>query len=277
MIKTKKHSNTRTDRHSSRPEGIPSVNFTAIAQALIVADYASFSRAAKALGVNQAAVSRRVRALEDNLGVSLFERSPSGVRVTAAGRRFFERTRPAFEQIDSAMQSAAMAGRGGEGVIRIAFATPISDFLADLLKDFSLAHPAVKFEFREGPTRKQIAGIMDRSLDLAFLTGPLKSCDFDSEPLSTSRIFVAMHEKHFLSVGKEIDWTYLQGERFIFGRDDGDGELRRLIQNRFDGIHPRPEVEFHEITSRQVLPFVALGWGLILVSEATVDVSAIQA
>ena len=50
------------------------IDLVSVTQALLVAEHLSFSRAAQVLGVRQSAVSRRVRALEDKLGVSLFER-----------------------------------------------------------------------------------------------------------------------------------------------------------------------------------------------------------
>ena len=58
------------------------VNLTSIEWMLSVADHQSIRGAARALGVRQSAVSRRVSKLEDALGVSLFERSPRGVRMT---------------------------------------------------------------------------------------------------------------------------------------------------------------------------------------------------
>ena len=87
------------------------IDLVSVTQALLVAEHLSFSRAAHVLGVRQSAVSRRVRALEDKLGVSLFERDSTGVRLTEAGRRFLERTRPALSEIDHAMKAAASAGR----------------------------------------------------------------------------------------------------------------------------------------------------------------------
>ena len=95
------------------------IDLVSVTHALSVAEHLSFSRAAQNLGVQQSAVSRRVRALEDKLGVSLFERDSTGVRITEAGRRFLDRTRPALAEIDHAMKAAASAGRGAEGVIRI--------------------------------------------------------------------------------------------------------------------------------------------------------------
>jgi hypothetical protein len=91
------------------------IDLVSVTQALLVAEHLSFSRAAQVLGVQQSAVSRRVRALEDKLGVSLFERDSTRVRLTEAGRRFLERTRPALAEIDHAMKAAASAGRGAEG------------------------------------------------------------------------------------------------------------------------------------------------------------------
>ena len=70
------------------------IDLVSVRQALLVAEHLSFSRAAQVVGVQQSAVSRRVRALEDQLGVSLFERDFTGVRLTEAGRRFLEEDTP---------------------------------------------------------------------------------------------------------------------------------------------------------------------------------------
>ena len=56
----------------------------ALIQALAVAEYLSFSRAAKSLGVSQSSVSARIKALEEDLGILLFERNTRGVRLTEA-------------------------------------------------------------------------------------------------------------------------------------------------------------------------------------------------
>src|SRR5580658_5952459 len=90
-----------------------------VSHALAVANHLSFRRAAKALGIWQSALSRGVRALEDELGVSLFERHRTGVRVTHAGTRFFEQARDALEQLDHASRIAGAAGQGGTGQLSI--------------------------------------------------------------------------------------------------------------------------------------------------------------
>jgi DNA-binding transcriptional LysR family regulator len=95
------------------------VELVSISQALLVAEHLSFSRAAQVLGIQQSVVSRRMRALEDKLGISLIERDASGVRLTEAGRRFLDRSRSALAEIDPAVKAAANAGCGADGAIRI--------------------------------------------------------------------------------------------------------------------------------------------------------------
>ncbi len=80
-----------------------------------MAEHLSFSRAAQVLGIQQSAVSRRVRALEDKLGVSLFERDASGIRLTEAGRRFLDRSRSALAEMSViAVIGDKKSGRRGQ-------------------------------------------------------------------------------------------------------------------------------------------------------------------
>ena len=76
------------------------INALSVAWALLVHEHQSLRGAAKAIGVGHAALIRRIGELEDVLGVSLFERSPTGVRVTNAGARFFQRAGDALDQLD---------------------------------------------------------------------------------------------------------------------------------------------------------------------------------
>ena len=131
----------------------PAIDIVSIAQGLLVAECLSFRRAAKVLGVRQSTVSRRVRSLEDRLGVSLFERYHGGVRVTAAGTRFLERARHALLHLDHAVKSAAAAGRGENGVLRIGiFSSMGAGFLRELIREYSARHPDVVIQISEGAT-----------------------------------------------------------------------------------------------------------------------------
>ncbi len=86
---------------------------------LAVAEYLSFHRVANALGVSQSSVSARIKALEEDLGILLFERNTRGVRLTEAGRLFVERVSAGVEHLDHAVKSAGMAALGACGRLRM--------------------------------------------------------------------------------------------------------------------------------------------------------------
>lgn len=94
--------------------------------AVAAAHYGSFRRAAEALGVKQSSLSRRVRQMEDRLGVAVFERSSSGVRLTTAGTEILRASRHLVDGLDHMMASAKAAGRGEVGRLAIGFYTSLS-------------------------------------------------------------------------------------------------------------------------------------------------------
>jgi DNA-binding transcriptional LysR family regulator len=77
--------------------------------ALAVARHGSIPSAARELSLNVSAVSRRLQAFDEGLGVSLFERRPSGVKLTEAGAEFL----PWSERLLDAMKAAARRARDG--------------------------------------------------------------------------------------------------------------------------------------------------------------------
>ncbi|MBD8908660.1 hypothetical protein MZTS_18510 [Methylorubrum zatmanii] len=95
---------------------------TALIQVLAVAEHLSFHRAARVLGVSQSSVSSRVKALEDELGIVLFDRNTRGVRVIAAGRRFLDQVHEALGILDHAVKMARTQARGEEGELSITVA-----------------------------------------------------------------------------------------------------------------------------------------------------------
>lgn len=98
-----------------QPRGVTSQlrTFVAVAEAL------SFTRAAEALGVTQQSASKAVRALEDELGVVLLERSTREVRLTAAGAALLEEATDLLARMDAAFARVRGVGAGVVGTVRV--------------------------------------------------------------------------------------------------------------------------------------------------------------
>jgi DNA-binding transcriptional LysR family regulator len=124
------------------------------------------------LGTQQSAIGRRVRALEDVLGVSLFERNPAGVRLTTAGARFFEQARDGLRQLDEAVKTAGAAGRGAIGRLDIGILSSMAaGFLREVIRTYHAGHADVAMHILEGASREQVALVRESRLDVAFVLG----------------------------------------------------------------------------------------------------------
>jgi DNA-binding transcriptional LysR family regulator len=129
-----------------------------------VADEGQFSEAAAELGVSQQAVSKRVAALEKDLGVALFVRTPRGAALTVDGQAFLPHARGLLR----AEERAAASVRPGGQALRV---DVISRRIAParLLADFHRAHPAIPLEVvRLFDARAAIEAVRDGVVDASF-------------------------------------------------------------------------------------------------------------
>ena len=245
------------------------VKLVSISQALLVAEHLSFSRAAQVLGIRQSAISRRVRELEDKLGVSLFERDACGVRLTAAGRRFLERSRSALAEIDHAVKGAANAGCGAEGAIRIGILSSLSGgFVRELLRTYRETHPAIAINIVEGSASEHLARISERLLDIAFVAGTPSVPHCDTAVLWEARVFAVLPERHHLADEDKVGWEALRNEHFIVSRDAPGPEIHDYVVRRVAELGHSPSVERYGVGRETLMHLVALGFGISFISEA---------
>ncbi|HEF4761493.1 TPA: LysR family transcriptional regulator [Pseudomonas putida] len=114
---------------------------------LCVASHLNFSRAAVELGVTPSALSHSVRTLENRLGVRLFNRTTRSVGLTEAGERLFNRLRPAFRDIDDALEDLNSFRDKPSGNLRITAGRQAAELvLLPLASRFLEAYPDVRLE-----------------------------------------------------------------------------------------------------------------------------------
>ena len=117
-------------------EGLP-FDMQALRYVLKAAEQMSFSGAARALDMKVSSVSRDVRDFEGDLGISLFERSTWGVRLTDAGSRFLDDIIPILQMAAAVLQRAGAAGRVEEGTVRVGIITTLTGgFLRELITSY---------------------------------------------------------------------------------------------------------------------------------------------
>jgi DNA-binding transcriptional LysR family regulator len=250
------------------------ISLTSIEQALLVAEHLSFRQAADFLGIRQSAVSRRVRSLEDMLGVSLFERSHAGVRVTAAGAQFFEQARRALDQLEYAIKTAGAAGRGAKGRLSIGiFSSIAAGFVRELIRIFCKDHPDVTIRVVEGAAGDNITLIRKRRLDVAFVRGTPVVPDCDVVQFWTEHMFVALPAGHPLCGEHEIGWELLRNEKFIVRQTEPGPQIHDHAVARLADLGYYPAVQRFDVGRDTLMHLVAIGLGLSFASESATAVS----
>jgi DNA-binding transcriptional LysR family regulator len=142
---------------------------------LAVADEASFSRAARRLGVTKGTVSRAIARLEARLGAELVHRTTHKVALSTAGTALYERTAPHLVALDQAVRKLPERAEQPSGQLRI---TVLYDFgvmiLPGVIAQFSLRYPEVSFDVRVTNRRVDLVA---EGFDLAIRASPVKLAD----------------------------------------------------------------------------------------------------
>ncbi len=136
---------------------------------LAVGTFGGFRRAADALRVSQPAVSARIKALEDSLGVSLFERGGNGFALSAAGRAFRPHAEELLHAVALGRQAVHDLRPQSGGALQIAAALSICTYLLpDVLKRFQAAHPKTLITVRSGHSKEVLEMVLGGAAELGL-------------------------------------------------------------------------------------------------------------
>lgn len=186
---------------------------------IAAAEEEHFERAASRLGIAQSALSRRIKAMEDELGVALFERFPRGVRLSPAGKQLYEDTRQLARNFQLATDRIKRLAMGVEGSLRVGIneivaRTPI---VLKLIQQFRAKHPHIELDLKPLGSRRQIELLASGGLDVGFVyRSPLDPKDLTFADLGRHSYVLAMPKKHPLGTRKVIHLRDLADEQFAW-------------------------------------------------------------
>ena len=135
-----------------------------------VAETLNFSRAAEKVRVAQPALSRQIRQLEEEIGVTLIDRQHSPVRLTDGGRALYEHVTHLLSQLDIAVTAAQQADRGAAGHLMICNDWRLMlGVIPETVQAFRKRFPQVEIDLTELPVSEQLAALREGRIHLGFL------------------------------------------------------------------------------------------------------------
>ena len=164
-----------------------------------IAESPSLTQAAKRAHLSLAAVSVRIKALENQLNTRLLYRDSRGVEITPAGQRLLQHARVIMRQVDHLKHDFQEQADGDAGHIRIfANTTAVTEFMPDILAQFLAGHPGVTIDLQERLTRDIVRGVLDGTTDLGIVAGPVDAPELQTIHFSTDRLVLVVPNGHAL-------------------------------------------------------------------------------
>lgn len=236
---------------------------------MAAAETQNLSRAAERLNVVQSAVSHQIRALEDELGASLFERHGRRIRLSAIGGVFREEAKRILADVEQARHRVDRAVEGEVGTLRVGFQTVAcrNRLVSESLLSFRDRHPDVELKLSPMTGAALLDGIRTGVFDAGFVHLSVEHPDLRRIHLETNDWLLALPRNHRLVARRGLKLKHLQGEPFIWLPRD----IAPVLYDRMNaichagGLAPRIVQEaFDEV---MMVNLVAVGMGLSFVID----------
>ena len=202
-----------------------------------VAENLSFTKTAEKFYISQTAVTQQIKALEEQIQVTLFTRSKRRVELTPAGKVFLSEARIIIKNINDAITKTQEFANGFFGTLKIGFLIGYEkNQLQRYLKKFSSTYPNISMEICTNEMTELLYLVRNNLSDLAFVINPenqpLK--DFEYKTVKRYSLVALLPPGHPLYYKDSIDLIDLQHEKFIFVKETGDEYGQKsMVQNRY--------------------------------------------
>jgi DNA-binding transcriptional LysR family regulator len=239
---------------------------------IAVAKLGHLTRAAETLHLSQPALSGQIKALEENLGVTLFERSSSGMSLTTSGRRLLEDAQRVIEAVEQ-LKHAAQRLRGlTTGTIKLGTVLEPSTLqLGGMLALAFERHPQLELELHQVLSSDALVGVRNGTLDASFYFGRQPEADLHSVALReiTYRVTVPI-----AWAGELVDapWEAVAERPWIITPEHSSH--RRLVMELFHDRAALPARLVEADTEPVIINLVESQVGVSLVRDELASASA---
>lgn len=239
---------------------------------LALAQERNFSRAAERLHMAQPPLTRQIRLLEEQLGITLFVRTAKGVDLTEAGQTLLDELPNVLSLAQRAEERARLAGKGLIGRLDVGiFGSGVLNVIPLLLAHFHAARPEVQIVIHNLTKVEQIQALREHRITIAISRLPPNESDLRAEVVLREGLLVGLHEGHRLCAKTQISVRDLDNEPMILYPNVPTRGLAQEIISAFvrEGVRLRIEQEVEDVLTCVAL--VSCGFGLCITTESTAN------
>lgn len=237
-----------------------------------VANQASFRRAAEALYITQPAVTQQIKALEEELGARLFDRSGGIVRLTAAGEVLLRHAGEAEATLNRAVEEIGALEGEVRGALRIAASTTIAQYvLPRLLAEFARQHQGVRLELESENTQRVVEAVASGEAPIGLIEGPAHKQELRVERWLEDELMLVVPSGHAWA-GKEISLSALGSAKLVVReRGSGTREVLEDALKRAGAPIQRAQIAMELSSTEAILACIEAGLGVGFASRFALE------
>lgn len=233
--------------------------FSALANSL------HFGRAAASCHVSPSTLSRNIKQLEDDLGITLFERDNRSVSLTHEGQSFLNFAREVLQQWETYQESLLAKADQLHGQLSIYCSVTASySFLYDVLTEFRVKHPGIAIKLHTGDPAQSIERVQAGYEDIAIAAKPEKlPTGISFKPIAHSSLVFICAKEH--QEWKDADWNQIP---IIIPEE---GLPRERLNLWFNEQDIKPNIYAEVKGNEAIVSMVSLGFGVGVLPKIVVD------
>ncbi|MFF0814845.1 LysR family transcriptional regulator [Rhodococcus sp. NPDC003318] len=243
-----------------------------------LAEEGQVTAAAAELGIAQPTLSRRLAALEQRMGIDLFDRHGRRLRLNVHGRLLYDHARRALDELTAAEDRIAELTSASEGTVRLDFLHSLGPWLVpELIREFRVDAPRIRFALHQDASGRLAERALAGHSDLAAVSPRPRAEGLAWLLLDHQQLALAVPAGHRLAGRADMDLTEARSEPFIAMHPNYG--MRRLLDEAAEraGFAPRIVFESSELATATGLVSAGLGVALVPVREAEPEPAGVVA
>lgn len=240
---------------------------------LAIARHGRFTTAARALHITQTALTRRLQNFEEQLGVTLVERTTRSVALTPLGERFLPQARRLVGELTAALVEIRESGRAERGDVALACVPTVGiRYLPRVIQAYAERHPDNRIQIYDHASKDVVDAVLRREVEFGITVARSPHAELETDPLLEDRFVLLCPADHALAGRKRVAWRTLAGHPLVFvGSESGN---RPLLDSALGEAEPVLSVHYEVQRSSTAVGLVAAGVAAAVVPELALQPGA---
>ena len=237
---------------------------------IAIAQTGRIAAAAEILGLTGPAVTLQLKQMEDDAGVALFDRTPDGMRATAAGELMLRTAYTIRDELRYAEEGIAALKDGKLGTLRLGAVSTAKYFTPRLIAAFGKDNPDIRIDLFIGNRAETIEALRNRQIDMAVMGRPPRDIEVRATVFGDHPLVMIAPPDHPLANRRDIPKEDLIAERLLL-RERGSG-TRTALEIFFSDVPGKLENLGVEMGSNETIKqAVMAGLGIAFLSAHTIE------